>query len=71
MLHPQVNQSKAIHLIIVTMLVSFVGCRPSQKTLEPVSYGDFEKFVQATAYVTDAERYGWSIVQQNVFDFEF
>ena len=70
MLHSIVNQRKSIHLVMVALLVSFMGCRPTQKTLEPVSYGDFEKFVQATAYVTDAERYGWSIVQQNVFDFE-
>ncbi len=34
-----------------------------------MTFGEFESFVDATDYVTDAEKYGWSIVQQNVFDF--
>lgn len=37
--------------------------------LEVVTYEQFEKFVNATKYKTDAEKYGWSIVQQDVFSF--
>jgi hypothetical protein len=37
--------------------------------LKPVSYSQFEEFVNSTGYVTDAEKYGWSIVQINVYDF--
>lgn len=37
--------------------------------LEPVTYAQFEAFVSATGYVTDAEKFGWSIVQQDVFNF--
>lgn len=37
--------------------------------LQPITVMDFEDFVTKTNYVTDAEKYGWSIVQKNVFDF--
>ena len=40
---------------------------PSQPQLLPVTVGDFERFVNATQYITDAERYGWSIVQIDVY----
>ena len=38
--------------------------------LHVVSYEEFEAFVNATGYVTDAEKYGWSFVQKDVFTFE-
>lgn len=38
--------------------------------LEAVTVAQFETFVASTGYITDAERYGWSIVQQNVFDYK-
>ncbi len=46
------------------------GCsfQPSNK-LEVVTYADFERFVQETGYVTDAEKYGWSIVSSDVFSY--
>ena len=35
-----------------------------------VSVGkEFKNFVNATGYVTSAEEYGWSFVQQNVYDY--
>ena len=37
--------------------------------LQPVSVADFEKFVTETGYETDAERYGWSIRQIDVYNF--
>jgi hypothetical protein len=42
--------------------------KPEQK-LQVVTYKQFEEFVHKTGYVTDAEKFGWSIVQQNVFHF--
>ena len=48
-------------------LLSFLLPTPR---LEGVSVGDFERFINATQYRTDAERYGWSIVQQNVYEYE-
>jgi len=34
--------------------------------LKPITVKDFKHFVETTDYVTDAEKYGWSIVQKNV-----
>ena len=45
-------------------IVSYTGCVLPK--LKPVSYADFELFVIETDYITDAEKYGWSIVQVNV-----
>ncbi len=45
-----------------------VACR--QKQLHTVSVAEFEQFVQETDYVTDAERYGWSIKQVTIHDYE-
>lgn len=35
--------------------------------LKVVSVAEFEDFVAATGYVSDAEKFGWSFVQQDVF----
>jgi len=43
---------------------------PNQYYLKPITVEAFEQFVSETNYVTDAEQYGWSIVQYNVFEFE-
>jgi len=56
------------------IVISICGCYTlsscDQNThLSPVTYGQFEAFINDTGYITDAERYGWSIVQSNVFDF--
>jgi len=48
-----------------------IYCSKADKNqLKPISVKDFKEFVNATGYETDAEKYGWSIVQVNVFDFE-
>ena len=44
----------------------FSACTREEKHLKPVSYSQFEVFVNQTGYVTDAEKYGWSIVQTDV-----
>jgi hypothetical protein len=41
-----------------------------EKSLHPVTVKEFKEFVNATGYETDAERYGWSIVQLNVYDYK-
>ena len=46
-------------------LSCFLGVQTPQ--LKPVTVADFERFINATQYITDAERYGWSIVQQDVY----
>ena len=37
--------------------------------LKPVSYSEFKKFVNETKYITDVEKFGWSIVQIEVYNF--
>jgi len=44
------------------------ACQQKEE-LSTVSVSEFSKFVTETAYQTDAERYGWSIVQEDVFKF--
>ena len=37
--------------------------------LDVITYRKFEEFVSETGYVTDAEKFGWSIIQKDVFTF--
>jgi len=50
------------------------GCTTNRKKpdlkLQVVSYDQFEHFVEATGYITDAEKYQWSIVQTDVYNFK-
>lgn len=69
----EVIELKSLKLFIVFALLTSLACdrkSPFKEKLEVVTYSQFEEFVEATGYVTDAERYGWSIVQQDVFNYE-
>ena len=58
---------KKLYLFLFAILVS---CSyPKDLSLKPVSVEEFKNFVNATGYVTSAEEYGWSFVQQNVYDY--
>ena len=46
----------------------FISC--TSEKLEVVSVEQFADFIYATNYITDAEKYGWSIVQKNIINFE-
>jgi len=48
----------------------FSSCIGGKTKLTPVSYSQFELFVNQTGYVTDAEKYGWSIVQTDVYNYK-
>ena len=41
-----------------------------QLNLKPVSVADFREFIDDSNYMTDAEKYGWSIVQTDAFNFK-
>ena len=63
-----------MRLTVILLIISLfsISCKqPSPKVefLKPISVEDFEAFVEATNYITDAERYGWSILQLDVFNF--
>lgn len=51
-------------------LLSLMACSKPGETLQGVSVAQFSKFVAQTKYVTDAEKYAWSIVQLTIFQFE-
>ena len=42
----------------------------SQYNLRSVTVEEFRKFVEDSDYVTDAEKYGWSIVQKDVYNYK-
>ena len=54
--------------IFLLALICCLGCNNSRK-LHPVSVAEFAEFISATGYVTDAEKFGWSIMQQDVYNF--
>ena len=48
----------------------FAYCtKDSQYNLRSVTVEEFREFVGDSDYVTDAEKYGWSIVQKDVFNY--
>ena len=55
-------------ILLYGWMFLWIGCNKTER-LMPISVGDFEAFVTATNYVTDAEQYGWSIVQLDVFNY--
>ena len=59
-----------IKILRIVLILLFVGCEKGNINLKPVSYAEFEQFVNETKYITDAEKYGWSIVQIDVFNYK-
>lgn len=58
---------------IKPLLVLFIvlhSCKDDGLKLKAVSHGQFKSFVEETGYVTDAEIYGWSIVQLDVYNYK-
>lgn len=55
---------------IFLFLLILSSCKQKSSSLKPVSYAEFKEFVNETKYITDAEKYGWSIVQLDVYNFK-
>ncbi|TDQ32441.1 SUMF1/EgtB/PvdO family nonheme iron enzyme [Zeaxanthinibacter enoshimensis] len=51
-------------------LLSLLGSCGHTPSLQPVTVQDFTAFVEDTGYVSDAEKYGWSVVQTSVFGYK-
>lgn len=66
------KSKKTINSFYITLITfSSLSCTlHSESAIEVVTYAQFEEFVSETGYVTDAERYGWFIVQTDVFNFK-
>ena len=56
--------------LVFLFFTFFSSCIGGNTKLTPVSYSQFELFVNQTGYITDAENYGWSIVQTDVYNFK-
>ncbi|MBP2832916.1 SUMF1/EgtB/PvdO family nonheme iron enzyme [Aquimarina sp. U1-2] len=56
-------------VVLFGFVFVFLSCT-REKELRSVTVAHFEKFINETNYVTDAEKFGWSIVQTTVFDFK-
>lgn len=55
---------------VFLFFIFFTSCKEKEIILKAVSYSEFESFVNETGYITDAEKYGWSIVQLDVYNFK-
>ena len=57
--------------ISILFFLFFAFCTTdSQYNLRSVTVEEFREFVEDSDYVTDAEKYGWSIVQKDVSNYE-
>ncbi len=63
------KRHKPLCILIIAALLSYSGCKPQQQ-LETITVSEFSDFIETTGYVTDAEKFGWSIVQKTVFEYE-
>ena len=59
---------KKLHFIIFIHLF-IINCDTKIK-LKPVSVRDFSIFIDSTKYITDAEKFGWSFIQRDVYNFD-
>ncbi len=59
-----------LYFFAALVLLGLGACKSGKEQLQGVSVAQFRTFVEQSNYVTDAEKYGWSIVQLNVFQFE-
>ena len=59
---------KRFALLLFLIFNSCLG--EGQLNLKPVSVADFREFIDDSNYMTDAEKYGWSIVQTDAFNFK-
>ena len=60
--------NKKLHLLFFLFLTFCTNVK--EKSLKPVTVWEFREFVNESNYQTDAERYGWSIVQTDVYNYE-
>ena len=59
---------KRFPLLLFLIFNSCLG--EGQLNLKPVSVADFREFIDDSNYMTDAEKYGWSIVQTDAFNYK-
>lgn len=67
------NFWRRVKVVLLTFIALLFSCQTesskSNKKIEVVTYKQFKEFVKGTGYVTDAEKFGWSIVQKDIYNF--
>ena len=59
---------KRFPLLLFLIFNSCLG--EDQLNLKPVTVAEFREFIEDSNYMTDAEKYGWSIVQTDAFNYK-
>ena len=61
-----------VHFFLTLLLfLIFNSCLgEDQLNLKPVTVAEFREFIEDSNYMTDAEKYGWSIVQTDAFNYK-
>ena len=59
---------KRFALLLFLIFNSCLG--EDQLNLKPVTVAEFREFIEDSNYMTDAEKYGWSIVQTDAFNYK-
>jgi len=62
--------SKYIYLVSCLLTCILLSCQKKDLVIESVSVYQFKNFIIETGYITDAEKYGWSIVQIDVYNYK-
>ena len=57
--------------IFLILFIGLASCSsPKDYNIKTVSVKEFRDFINDTGYITSAEEYGWSFVQENVYDYK-
>ena len=57
--------------IFLILFIALASCpSPEDYNIKTVSVKEFRDFINDTGYITSAEDYGWSFVQENVYDYK-
>jgi len=57
--------------ILLILFIALASCSsPKDYNIKTVSVKEFRDFINDTGYITSAEEYGWSFVQENVYDYK-
>ncbi len=56
--------------IVLILFIALASCSsPKDYNIKTVSVKEFRDFINDTGYITSAEEYVWSFVQENVYDY--
>jgi len=56
--------------LLLCIFLNLNSCSEKQVVLRSISVEEFSIFVEETGYQTDAEQYGWSIVQESILAYD-